>query len=110
MRREKRLAMAEFKNFARLGRRCATHYAPLFHSVKRKLILEHLDRQRIIRRAPAAPKCGVVFNRWLKNVEDSARATWTETLCCKCRLRSGRSHHRRAPADQSVRGSSLQES
>ncbi len=38
--------MAEFKNFARLGRRCATHYAPLSRSVKGKLISEHLDRER----------------------------------------------------------------
>jgi len=53
--------MAEFKNFARLGRRCAIHYAQLSRSVKRKLILEHLDRERIIRSALAAPKCGVVF-------------------------------------------------
>src|SRR6266851_206670 len=45
VRRERRQAMAEFKNFARLGRRCAIRYAPLLHSVKRKLILEHMDRE-----------------------------------------------------------------
>ena len=98
--RERRQAAAELKNFARLGRRYAAHYAPLSRSVKGKLILrtaldrpkkavepnnwdvlnrpahgEDLDRKRITQSALAAPKCGVAFVVGSRTVEDLGRAT-----------------------------------